>query len=149
MYKIDKEKNKIFNYRHKTTNSIVSNSISCVNEDSEGNIWIGTSDAGVSVLNTKKQYFENYTNTPKTNSLSHNFIKFIFEDSKKNMWIGTYGGGLNLFNKKQKDFSPLEGQEYKTSRPYHHKSRCVFQSFFEVLLDRFHKILWPRRFYLL
>ncbi|WP_087521255.1 hybrid sensor histidine kinase/response regulator transcription factor [Polaribacter sp. SA4-12] len=80
--------------------SLSSNIIRNIFEDSNGNIWIATSD-GLSLL-PKEEVSKEYPkfkifkkNDNKKTSLSHNYILSIHEDLNKNIWIGTFGGGLN------------------------------------------------------
>ncbi len=85
------------------TKSISSDWVQDLLEDSEGNIWISTSEA-VDFFNRKQNTFVTYRNDPKNpGSISYNGANVIFEDSKKNIWIGT-SNGLNLFNKKDSSF---------------------------------------------
>ncbi|MFT2008191.1 two-component regulator propeller domain-containing protein [Pontibacter sp. 13R65] len=68
-----------------------------------GNLWIGTHQGGLNILNLKTRTFNNYKNQPNnTNSISSNTIHSIFEDRQGNVWIGTWSTGLNvLFNEKK------------------------------------------------
>ena len=65
----------------------------CILEDFEGNIWIGTWRDGLFCYNPKTKYFKHYThqsNDPK--ALPNNRINSLFEDSNKQLWIATEGG---------------------------------------------------------
>ena len=80
--------------------------ISCMWEDGQHNIWVGTHDRGVYYFNpitNQKGHFENEPG--KKNSLSTNTINAIFEDSKNNLWFSTEGGGLCKLSKNRKDFT--------------------------------------------
>jgi len=74
--------------------------VSCIYEDSKGNIWIGTLQGGLNLYvageHGEKDTFVSYQHNPdNSNSLSHNSVFSIHEDKKGNYWIGTFGGGLN------------------------------------------------------
>ncbi len=85
------------------TKSISSDWVKELLEDSDGNIWISTSEA-VDFFNRKNNSFVTYRNDPKNpKSISYNSANVLFEDSKQNIWIGT-SNGLNLFNKKDSSF---------------------------------------------
>jgi signal transduction histidine kinase/ligand-binding sensor domain-containing protein/DNA-binding response OmpR family regulator len=62
-------------------------------KDSQGQIWIGTSD-GLLVHNKKTGEFRHYNSS--NSSLSHNTIRYFYQTSTGDMWIGTYDG-LNRF----------------------------------------------------
>ncbi|MFB9056895.1 two-component regulator propeller domain-containing protein [Mariniflexile ostreae] len=79
-------------------------SITKIFEDSKKNIWMGTKQNGLLLINNETiKYYINAPNNPQ--SISHNTIYDIFEDSKKQLWIGTYGGGLNLLNQTENTFT--------------------------------------------
>ncbi|TYA84177.1 two-component regulator propeller domain-containing protein [Seonamhaeicola marinus] len=80
--------------------SIGSNFISCLLEDSKGNIWVGGLQGGISLLKKGKRQnedrFVTYFHEPNNpKSLSHNSVFSIYEDKDGNYWLGTFGGGLN------------------------------------------------------
>ena len=64
-----------------------------INEDTGGDIWIGTIDAGIWRYNGKS--FINYT---MKNGLTSNVITLIFKDRNGELWIGSEGGGVMRFN---------------------------------------------------
>jgi len=67
-----------------------------IKEDSHGNMWIGITGGGVSVIDKDRKTIKN-TNTSR--NLSSNDITTMLEDAKGNMWIGTQRG-LNVANLK-------------------------------------------------
>ena len=70
----------------------------CLFEDDEERIWIGTKYKGIIVLNpSTKNYFRLQNNPVDENSLICNSILFINEDEQRNIWIGTTAG-LNKYN---------------------------------------------------
>jgi len=86
-------------------NSLHSNQIKTVYEDSKGYIWVGTAGGGLSVFDKNTETFKTYVNDSKNDkSLSFNDVFSIFEDSKGRLWVGTFGGGLNLLNRETGEF---------------------------------------------
>ncbi|HET7896082.1 MAG TPA: two-component regulator propeller domain-containing protein, partial [Flavisolibacter sp.] len=75
-----------------------SSEIFCLEEDSKGNVWIGTNGDGIDVLNTENKVVKKYTPNPKMPKdvlLPFNgYIRAIEEDRDGNIWIATYGGGV-------------------------------------------------------
>ncbi|NRB53920.1 MAG: response regulator [Saprospiraceae bacterium] len=76
-------------------------------EDSKGNLWIGTGNGGLQILNRKKGTFQSLQNQAKsTFKLASLFnyedkdqhISFIFEDSEQKIWIGAWGGGIAYYD---------------------------------------------------
>ncbi len=103
----DKKSGKFFSYINnpQDPSSISENQIqSCVTEDRNGYLWIGTWN-GLNKLNlsdiSNKPPFNNlkfihYTHiADDPNSLSDNRVISVLEDNSGNIWFGTYGGGLN------------------------------------------------------
>jgi signal transduction histidine kinase/ligand-binding sensor domain-containing protein/DNA-binding response OmpR family regulator len=84
--------------------TICDDRIRCFLQDSENNLWIGTSN-GLSLLkyeylHSADKKFINITRKPPDKySLSNNDILCLHEDKQGNIWVATYGGGLNLLHK--------------------------------------------------
>jgi signal transduction histidine kinase/ligand-binding sensor domain-containing protein/DNA-binding response OmpR family regulator len=74
--------------------------IRAIEEDHEGNIWIGTYGSGIAVLNPTSQKFRLYNNKNTGMAIDRAFS--LMEDHNGNMWIGTPGNGLFCFNSSQK-----------------------------------------------
>jgi len=68
-----------------------SDTVSCIFEDSNCNIWVGTR-GGLHLFNKDKNRFENYLEQYKVISL--------FESSSKQFWVGTYDNGFCCFDRK-------------------------------------------------
>lgn len=65
-----------------------------VSEDSQGNIWAGSSN-GLFKINAVTLSAEYFSTDSKSNALSHPEINVIREDRDHFIWIGTVGGGIN------------------------------------------------------
>ncbi len=77
--------------------------VSCLLEDNYGDIWIGTSNTGLSKLNREENMLYQYFYSPEdSNSFWGDGVSCLFEDSKNNLWAGGYG--LNLFNRHTNSF---------------------------------------------
>lgn len=64
-----------------------------INEDNNGNIWVGTVDAGV-----WKYDGNNLTNFTTKDGLTSNAVNTIFKDKNGELWFGTDGNGICKFN---------------------------------------------------
>ncbi len=76
--------------------------IRAIEEDHDGNIWIGTYGSGIAVLNPTTQKFRVYNN--KNTGLAIDRTFSLLQDHNGNMWIGTAGGGLFCFKPDHKKF---------------------------------------------
>lgn len=107
---LDFETDQFTQYRASTevppdSRSLSSNSIRSIFKDSSGNLWIGTANAGVNILNRSNNTFTSYKHNPKNpTTLSNNRILSITEDQNGYIWVGT-ANGLNRYNPTQKYFS--------------------------------------------
>lgn len=64
-----------------------------INEDNNGNIWIGTVDAGV-----WKYDGNNLTNYTTKDGLTSNAVNTIYKDKNGELWFGTDSNGICKFN---------------------------------------------------
>lgn len=80
--------------------------ISCLAEDRDGTVWVGTHNRGLFYFNPtteKKGHFGNEPADP--NSLSNNSINSLYEDSHQNLWLSTEGGGLCRLDRSRSRFT--------------------------------------------
>ena len=62
-------------------------------EDTEGNIWVGTSD-GVFQINRDSKIILQHKHVPD------NLVRTVIKDKKGQIWIGSFGGGIFLYSSK-------------------------------------------------
>ena len=74
-------------------NSLTSNIINAIYEDSFKNVWFATEGGGLCQLSRDKKKFKRYTTK---NGLPSNFVFKILEDNKKTLWVTTSKGLVNL-----------------------------------------------------
>jgi len=65
--------------------------------DSKNQLWIGTVDQGVFVLNSQRRIIHHFTHDKSQNSILSNLVRDIDEDVNGSMWIGTFKG-LSIVN---------------------------------------------------
>lgn len=86
--------NKSFQANHQLKDQIKSMArVFAINEDNQGNLWIGTVDAGLWKFDGK--VFYNYT---VDNGLPSNEINVIYKNIKGEMMFGTRGIGVYKYN---------------------------------------------------
>jgi signal transduction histidine kinase/ligand-binding sensor domain-containing protein/CheY-like chemotaxis protein len=102
--------NKFVVYHHDANDpqSVASNFIVEIYEDSYRCLWIGNGYNGLDLFDRENEVFIHYTHNPEdAGSISNNNIRTVYEDKHKNLWIGTSGGGLNLYNRKTNTFAHI------------------------------------------
>lgn len=86
-------------------NGINSNFILSLTVDHEGNLWIGTENGGLTILDIQENRFHYNTPDPyDPSSLNDNSIYSIYMDHNGNTWLGTFTGGVNLLTRTKADF---------------------------------------------
>jgi ligand-binding sensor domain-containing protein len=68
-------------------------------EDKQGNIWLGTENGGLQVLNPCKGLLSYITTK---DGLSNNDIARMLLDDGQNLWVTTYGGGVDIIDVKNR-----------------------------------------------
>lgn len=98
-----------YKFQQGTNNSLSSNIITSIIEDNSGNLWIGTFNGGVNLLNKKTGQIRNFKNNPyNPNSISKNDVLCVFKDRSGNIWIGTsLGAGLDKIEYREDKFNRL------------------------------------------
>jgi len=75
-----------------------SNFVNCLLTDNEGNVWVGTENAGVDRYNVYEDHFRVMIHQPSgANSINNQVVNSINKDDQY-IWIGTAGGGLNRYD---------------------------------------------------
>jgi ligand-binding sensor domain-containing protein/two-component sensor histidine kinase len=82
-------------------------------EDKDENLWIGTYNGGLNLLDAenrrlpvKKARFQHYTaNKNCEHCLCNNTVMAIEQDFEDYLWVGTFGGGIDRFNSESQTFT--------------------------------------------
>ncbi|WP_175416264.1 response regulator [Aggregatimonas sangjinii] len=105
----------------KIENGLFNSWISCIEQDENGFIWVGTQDG---LHRYDGHTFEVFRNSAKNiPSLGGTWIRTITIDSKKNYWIGTYGGGLIKFSPENTSF-----KNFAQDNPEDFPARVIHQT---------------------
>jgi len=95
-----------------------SNVVHALCEDSDGNLWIGTEGGGLNLFNRDTETFKQFSLEQNPGIVSHQIIRTIFEDQNHILWIGTYGGGIDTYDRKNghvKHYSHIEANIHSLS----------------------------------
>ena len=87
-------------YRHhaQDTTSLSDSDISVIFEDSDHNLWVGTSDGGLNLMDRDHGRFQQLYDQ-KGYSLKKFHINFILEDQNKKLWIGYSRGKIVVYDR--------------------------------------------------
>ncbi|MEM8524316.1 MAG: two-component regulator propeller domain-containing protein [Bacteroidota bacterium] len=110
-------------YTHdpKNNNSLISNKVMEIFEDSKGNFWVGTAGDGLHLMNRQSGTFKRSNNTaersgklstPRLYTASDWHMRFVFEDREQKLWFGAWLGGIKYF-----DPTTNEIEHYFAGRP--------------------------------
>lgn len=98
---------------------ISNNNISCIFEDSDSLLWIGTRGGGLNLYDRKTDSYRFFTSDSKVeNQKLFNDIASIYEDSFRELWIGTDGGGLYRCNRTKLSFTPFRDPENESGSAF-------------------------------
>ncbi len=110
-------------------NSLLSNKIRAIYEDSHGNFWVGTSGEGLHRMNREKGTFERFLFDPNhPDQLGGPAVKpkheadgitFLSEDKSGALWMGTYQEGLSRYDPRLKKMTRYKnGNGFPDSTSY-------------------------------
>lgn len=104
---LDKKKQIVRKYQDK--DKLVSKHINVMKRASNGDIYVGTTDAGFFIISPngtlKKHVLANPLNPY---SMADNFVQTLYEDKSHNIWIGNTNGNVSIFNPQKLDFEPIK-----------------------------------------
>lgn len=97
-------------------NSLSSNRIMSLLEDSQKNLWVGTIGGGLNLYNRYTDGFSAFRHEQgNANSLVDDKVMSLCEDSKGNIWIGTSEGGISVLNPTTKSFKNYQHRPHDPS----------------------------------
>ena len=97
------------NYLHDPgdSNSLTSNIITELFEDSRGTLWVGTTQGGLHKMDRVNGTFDKFLNESlksyqssiliKSNKVN-TFVQFIHEDQQNKLWMGYFNGGIKYYD---------------------------------------------------
>jgi len=112
----DPKKNKFTHVNSDDTSAfsgITSNYLECIFVDSQENLWIGSWDKGIFLLEKGSEEFINYTIDNTKGNLASNTVLSITEDKKGIIWLGTFYKGLHSYNPITKKIKHYNSQPFE------------------------------------
>lgn len=102
---LDKSSETFTHYNSSTVPGLPNDKTWTAKEDQKGNLYIGQTNEGLSILNIKTKRVRRFKNVPgDPHSLPGNTVRAIFFDASGNAWIGT-SEGLALFDEELGTFT--------------------------------------------
>lgn len=119
LYALQRKTDNIFLYKvyysNNTLGSLSSSRIQVIYEDPDEQLWFGTYDNGLNLLDKENGTFEHYI---EGNGLPNNSIKAIIADSKGNLWISS-NSGLSKFNPRTRTSKNYSTEDGLNSNSFH------------------------------
>ena len=106
LFRISETDGKFSKTRYDKTLGFMNNSITCISEDTKGNLWIGTYGDGAYVYDGKR-FFRIDLNL----ELYKQTVLDVYFDDRDNAWLATLSHGVGQYNMVSKSFSWLTEQE--------------------------------------
>ncbi|HEV7330486.1 MAG TPA: two-component regulator propeller domain-containing protein [Flavisolibacter sp.] len=109
LQRFDRKKGTFTNYPHFPARS--SHAIRVMQTDQAGNIWLGSTEAGLFLFYPGEGKFTQFRHDEKIpSSLGSNLVRSVLLDKKGNLWVGSVNGGLNLFLPKDGTFQHFQNE---------------------------------------
>ena len=108
LFKVEHKKRKSI-YLEQINHKLCSFYLECIFLDSEGILWVGSDNDGITTYNQRTGEIQTYSkNQSKPFFLPGNDITDICEDNIGNIYIGTLKSGLLKFNKQNRTLTPVK-----------------------------------------
>ncbi|MGE5393300.1 MAG: two-component regulator propeller domain-containing protein [Candidatus Saccharibacteria bacterium] len=114
----------VFKNYNNDENSLSTNSLLCMAEDGDKNIWIGTNHGGIVRYNTAEEKFYRYAALENDHTaLPGSVVRCIYIDADNTVWIGTHSG-LARYDKAKDCFKQIR---LSTDTNAQYDIRAIFQ----------------------
>lgn len=101
-----------YNTQPDTPNTVNAEPISVIQEDTNHNLWIGSSGNGLIRINLETNSLTRYTYNPADkSSINSNIILSVYQASNGVVWVGTHGGGISRYNPATDSFTHFTENE--------------------------------------
>ena len=115
-------------------NKIISSNVTCILQDSDNYIWMGTHDGLIRYDGYTFKTFKSDFRSPEI--FKNNGITALANDSRNNIWIGTIGG-LYIYDQEQKEIKEMkisQMNEKKVLKIFVESDSSIWISYVDVLL---------------
>lgn len=100
----------------------------CIALDKNNNLWLGTHDAGVIIIEPVQQKIL-YSFTGATNQYEwpKSFILCFFNDRQNNMWVGSKGGGFSINTSDKNQFGLIQNAGVEFGKIPNNNTTTIFK----------------------
>ena len=119
-------------YNASLQNNSSNNFINSFCEDEKGNVWVGTSGAGLRYWNRANHTYDLYANTGSAGALSSNYVTGVIKDEHNDLWVSTWFHGINRLK--------AGSEKFERFSCYNPKTKETEYNVWLVYQDRFKKI---------
>ncbi|WP_184550474.1 hybrid sensor histidine kinase/response regulator transcription factor [Mucilaginibacter sp. FT3.2] len=119
---------KMYQQKADRQNSLSDNYVTAINEDTIGNLWIGTLHGGVNLYKRSNNTFTRFVSNTGMNGPVNNNIRILSADRTGKMWIGTQAG-LNILD-------PVTRQFVSYRHDPENKNSLSQNSIYSIFIDR-------------
>lgn len=119
LYVYKDDKFRIFTHDPSSVCTINGNIVTSITSDYEKNLWVGTEENGLNIINLTKTIendapvcFEQIGMHENEYGLSIRSVMSIFQDRDRNLWVGTYSGGINFISSFNEKFQKYQHNPY-------------------------------------
>lgn len=82
-------------------------------EDTKGNVWVGTENNGITIIEKDSDKLSHYTYNPKYEyGVQNNSIWSLYEDKDGTIWIGTFNKGIFKLDRNLRKFRRFKHSTY-------------------------------------
>jgi ligand-binding sensor domain-containing protein len=106
--------------------ALKSNSIRSINSTGDGNIWVGTDNGGLNILNKNEKKFSHYTNDGSGQSPAGSGVYDIHFDNNNQVWLAT-NGGLDVLNLETFAFTHYKNDPSDPASLSNNQPRAIFE----------------------
>lgn len=119
LYNYKNDNFRIFSHDPLSACSINGNIVMAITSDTEKNLWIGTEENGLNIIDlnniekgNEPVCFKQIRMRENEYGLSIRSILSIFRDRDQNLWVGTYSGGINFISSSTEKFQKYQHNPY-------------------------------------
>ena len=94
--------------------------------DDAGYLWIASSDAGISIINTKQEPFHQVLITPPGTTFNFSAACFLI-DQERALWIGAIDGGVFQYDSNFRLISRYKKWGYEPDKPQNNRIDCIYE----------------------
>ncbi len=125
LFRFDRITGHFYRFSFDSTRPAVGTEVAALVEDAGSNLWVGTTGAGVWVIDSARistlQYLHSSRNS---SSLASNFVYALHVGDQSEVWLGT-GNGLDMFDTESKTFVHFRNDPRDSSSLPHNIIRSI------------------------